>query len=93
MAPIGWGAGADMQKSSGQNRQLQGKRKSYKDITSDGFSEKGNSSLKFKEASQEELDAYRVKIAERIAKERLRNRILLIAVVTLVTAIFFWILL
>lgn len=82
-----------MQKSGNQNRSQLGKRKSYKDINSEGYSEKGNSSLKFKEASQDELDAYRLRLAEKQAKEKLRNRLLLVATVALVTLLFLWILL
>ena len=88
-----FGPGSDMKKSQKQNKSLLKKRSSLKELNEQGHAEKGTSSLTFKEASDEELSAYRIKLAEKQQREKLRNRIVLAVVVLLVTGLFLWILL
>lgn len=84
---FGYGPGNEMQKSVKGNRSLLGKRKSLKDLRKENGPFSGGP-IKLKEASPEEMEAFRAKLKKQQKKERIQVALIFIGSIGL--GAFFW---
>lgn len=88
---MGFGSGNAMQKSSKSNRALVGKRKSLKELQKENGAFSKNGDFKFKEPTDEEMKAFRVKLKKDIRRRNI-TRAISIAIVILLGFIFWYLL-
>ena len=86
---FGFGAGSDMMKAYQDNKNRLSERKSLKEL-SKTFNEK-EKKLFFREMSKEELENFKIELAERKRKERMISVLVMILAIIAVFGLFYFI--